>query len=187
MTRTTKVCAAAFLAAATATIGLTVATASDRRREREEGEEHERRERRGEREEGEGRGRADPAGFPADPGAPALYRKECGACHLPFPPPMLPAEAHRLTLAGLDRHFGQNAELDAPVRDRLERYLVATAGAGGSASLRITEQPRFRREHREVRAEVWSRPSVRSPANCAACHAGAPDWDFDEDRVKIPR
>ena len=184
MTRATKICAAAFLAVVTATVGLTAATASDRHGEGEE--EHERGEERGGRE-GRERGRAAARASAADPGAAALYRKECGACHLAFPPSMLSAESHRRTMAGLDRHFGQNAELDAPVRDRLERWLVENAGDGGGAGLRITEQARFQREHREVRREVWSRASVRSPANCAACHGGAQDWDFDEDRVKIPR
>ena len=184
MTRATKICAAAFLAVVTATVGLTAATASDRHGEGEE--EHERGEERGGRE-GRERGRAAARTSAADPGAAALYRKECGACHLAFPPSMLSAESHRRTMAGLDRHFGQNAELDAPVRDRLERWLVENAGDGGGAGLRITEQARFQREHREVRREVWSRASVRSPANCAACHGGAQDWDFDEDRVKIPR
>ena len=182
MTRATKICAAAFLAVVTATVGLTAATASDRHGEGEE--EHERGEERGGRE-GRERGRAAARASAADPGAAALYRKECGACHLAFPPSMLSAESHRRTMAGLGRHFGQNAELDAPVRDRLERWLVENAGDGGG--LRITEQARFQREHREVRREVWSRASVRSPANCAACHGGAQDWDFDEDRVKIPR
>jgi len=184
MTRATKICAAAFLAVVTATVGLTAATASDRHGEGEE--EHERGEERGGRE-GRERGRAAARASAADPGAAALYRKECGACHLAFPPSMLSAGSHRRTMAGLDRHFGQNAELDAPVRDRLERWLVENAGDGGGAGLRITEQARFQREHREVRREVWSRASVRSPANCAACHGGAQDWDFDEDRVKIPR
>ena len=186
MTRATKICAAAFLAVVTATVGLTAATASDRHGEGEE--EHERGEERGGREGRErGRAAARASASAADPGAAALYRKECGACHLAFPPSMLSAESHRRTRAGLDRHFGQNAELDAPVRDRLERWLVENAGDGGGAGLRITEQARFQREHREVRREVWSRASVRSPANCAACHGGAQDWDFDEDRVKIPR
>jgi len=184
MTRATKICAAAFLAVVTATVGLTAATASDRHGEGEE--EHERGEERGGRE-GRERGRAAARASAADPGAAALYRKECGACHLAFPPSMLSAESHRRTMAGLDRHFGQNAELDAPVRDRLERWLVENAGDGGGAGLRITEQARFQREHREVRREVWARLSVGSPANCAACHGGAQDWDFDEDRVKIPR
>jgi mono/diheme cytochrome c family protein len=34
--------------------------------------------------------------------------------------------------------------------------------------------------------DAEARASVRSLTNCAACHAGAADWAFDDDRVKIP-
>jgi hypothetical protein len=99
-------------------------------------------------------------------------------------------------MAGLEHHFGQNAELDPVMRDRIERYLVDNAaGAGsrpsdqgraGGAPLRITELAWFRKEHREIDPKVTARAPVRSFSNCAACHAGAASWDFDDDRVKIP-
>lgn len=150
--------------------------------------------------EGRERGARAPAAL-ADPAGRALYRKECGACHLDFPPGLLSAGSHRRVLAGLERHFGQNAELDAATRDRLERYLVANAAEAGThrksgkllasldaaaAPLRITEIPYFQRKHRKIGADVVARPAVRSLANCAACHRGAEGWDFDDDRVKIP-
>jgi mono/diheme cytochrome c family protein len=47
--------------------------------------------------------------------------------------------------------------------------------------------PYFQRKHRKIGPDVVARPAVRSLANCAACHGGAQDWDFDDDRVKIPR
>jgi cytochrome c553 len=124
-----------------------------------------------------------------DPAATALYRKECGSCHLAFPPRMLAAEGWRRILGGLERHFGQNAELDAPTRNLLAAHLVAGAGEpgdAGSASNRITETPWFRDEH-EKAARAVSLPSVRTLANCAACHPGAEAGDFDEHRAKIPR
>lgn len=133
-----------------------------------------------------GRGR-DPAGWGSvDP----AYAKECGACHLAYPPALLPAASWRTMMAGLERHFGQNAELDDALRARLEAWLVQQAGpdrGGGAAPQRITGLGWFRREHREVGAAVVARPAVRSLANCAACHQGAARWDFDEDRVRIPR
>jgi hypothetical protein len=94
-------------------------------------------------------------------------------------------------MTGLDRHFGQNAELEPEVRATVERWLVASAGAdaggaGTSPPLRITTLPWFRHEHDEVPARAVARPSIRSMANCAACHPGAESWDFDEDRAKIP-
>jgi mono/diheme cytochrome c family protein len=154
----------------------------------EDGDDHERHGRghHGERARGATGAAADPEGL-------ALYRKECGACHLAFPPHFLPAESHRSIMAGLERHFDQNAELDAAVRGRIERYLVDNAAGAGSdrarsgrAPARITELVWFRKKHREIDAKVTARPSVRSFSNCAACHAGAASWDFDDDRVMIP-
>jgi hypothetical protein len=185
-----KTTIAVAIAVATAAGGVAIAS--------EHGEHEGRRDRAGDRK-GEGRGR-DAAAAPADAEGRALYRKECGACHLDFPPGFLAAESHRRIMAGLERHFGQNAELDPAVKDRVERYLVENAaGAGdarksqkvlgsldGAAPLRITEVPWFERKHRRIDASVAARRSVRSRANCAACHAGAADWDFDDDRAKIP-
>lgn len=174
--------------AALAAAGATAAVASDHG-------EHRRDVRRDERER-----HRRPALAPADAEGLALYRKECGSCHLAFPPGLLPAESHRRTLAGLERHFGQNAEIDADVRARLEPWLVANAAESGGqresrkvlgslqgdAPERITEVPWFRRKHRGIGAQVTSRPAVRSLANCGACHPGAKDWDFDDDGAKIP-
>ncbi len=135
---------------------------------------------------------------PADAETLALYRKECGACHLAFPPGLLPAASHRRILAGLDRHFGQNAELDNATRGRLERFLVANAADAGRAGareapasadgapLRITEAGRFQREHRRVARAAAATPAVGSLSRCAACHPGAERWDFDEHGVRIP-
>jgi hypothetical protein len=93
-------------------------------------------------------------------------------------------------MAGLDLHFGQNAELEPELRDALERWLVANAGRErpeyAEPPLRITELRWFRHEHDEVPPGAVARPTVRSMANCAACHRGAESWDFDEDRAKIP-
>jgi hypothetical protein len=86
------------------------------------------------------------------------------------------------------------------VRTRLEAWLVEnSADAGdrpsrrtaatdpsGEAPLRITDGAWFRKEHRKVGADVVARPSIRTIANCGACHPGASGWDFDDDRVKIP-
>jgi hypothetical protein len=137
-------------------------------------------------ERGDGPGRRRPP--TADPAGAALYRKECGACHLAFPPRMLSAEGWTRILAGLDRHFGQNAELDLPTRELLASHLVAGAGRpdrGGGDPTRITDAPWFRDEHAEARRAA-TRPSIRTLANCAACHPGAEAGDFDEHRTKVP-
>lgn len=121
----------------------------------------------------------------------ALYKTECGACHLAYQPGLLPASSWRRIMATLDRHFGENAELPADKRNSLQEYLVANAAAGGSsigeAPLRISETPHFRREHRELSDRlVKGNPKVRSFANCQACHGGADNGDFSEHRINIP-
>ena len=40
------------------------------------------------------------------------YRQECSACHLAYPPGMLPAASWQRLLSGLPRHFGTDASLD---------------------------------------------------------------------------
>ena len=41
------------------------------------------------------------------------YQQECAACHIAYPPRMLPAESWRRVLNGLPNHFGTDASLDA--------------------------------------------------------------------------
>jgi len=55
--------------------------------------------------------------------------------------------------------------------------------------LRITETAWLQRKHdsHEIGSEIWKRASVKSPANCAACHPGAGKGDFEKDRIRIPR
>lgn len=131
----------------------------------------------------------------------ALYREECGSCHLAHPPGLLPAASWRSMMAGLDRHFGQHAELDPQSAAALTAWLTANAAeagthplsrkvlrsSGGTAPRRISEVPFIAHEHRELAPSVWSRPSVGSVANCAACHRGAEQGDFDDDRISIPK
>lgn len=115
------------------------------------------------------------------------YQTECGSCHLAYPPRLLPAASWRRLLGGLEDHFGQNAEVDAQTRATLQGFLDANAGRDrGEAPLRITELRSWRREHRELSAEVWRRKAVGTPANCQACHRTADQGTFDEHRVRIP-
>lgn len=190
-----------LLPAAALTVLLLAGPGFAHERERGERGEHpsRRREHGGREREGRGRGAAGAPLLTTPAGA--LYAKECGSCHLAYPPGMLPAASWRRTLAGLERHFGQNAELDAETSAQLETWLAGNAAGtggdresrkvlsspGGDAPLRISELPSFQRKHRELDPGVIARPAIRSWANCGACHGGAGEWDFDEDRVRIPR
>ena len=122
----------------------------------------------------------------------AAYVQECGACHTPYPPALLPNESWQRLMNNLPRHFGTDASLDAPTQKALSTWLAATAGGGKRARVappqdRITRGDWFIREHREVPQAAWSRPAIKSAANCGACHQGAAQGNYDEDSVHIPR
>lgn len=130
--------------------------------------------------------------FGAGTALPPKYRQECAACHLAFPPGMLPADAWRRLLGTLSRHYGVDASLDAATVNELTAWLSAHAASDRRARVappedRFTRSTWFVRQHDEVAADVWKRPAVKSAANCAACHTGAEQGDFDEHTVHIPR
>ena len=123
---------------------------------------------------------------------PGQYVQECGSCHLPYAPRLLPAESWRQLTGGLARHFGVDASLDGATTESIASWLVAEArvprrSEWPPAENRITRAAWFVRKHREVDAATWHHPAVRSAGNCAACHAGAEQGDFNEHDVRIPR
>jgi len=128
---------------------------------------------------------------PAVPLLPA-YKQECAACHVAFPPGMLPSDSWRRLLINLPRHYGTDASLDATTVNELATWLSANAGTykrvrGTPPEDRITKSAWFIRKHDEVPAAVWQRPAVKSAANCIACHTQAAQGDFNEHSVSIPR
>ena len=64
---------------------------------------------------------------------------------------------------------------------------VMQSMGASAAPLRITETRWFVRKHDEVSQATWSRKSIGSAANCAACHRQAEQGVFDEDTVRIPK
>jgi hypothetical protein len=121
------------------------------------------------------------------------YRTECGACHVAYPPRLLPPTSWQALMRGLDNHFGVDASLDASTASSITTFLEQTAASNRrdarprpAVPLRITETAWFQHEHDEIPSTVWQRKSVGSRANCAACHAGAEQGRFNERDVRIP-
>ena len=122
---------------------------------------------------------------------PPKYQQECGACHLAYPPDLLPAPSWQRIMNNLNRHFGTDASLDAALAKELAVWLNANAGGKRARQAppedRITRAPWFVREHGEVAPATWKLPAVKSAANCAACHTKAEQGDFRESNIRIPR
>jgi hypothetical protein len=134
------------------------------------------------------------------PIANETVKTECGACHMPYQPQMLPQRSWRAIIDGLAKHFGEDASLPPAKVAEVLTYLVANAGDASGANnrflrdlpatatpLRITETPRWLREHRNIQPEIWKRASIGSKGNCRACHQGAATGDYNEHRVSIPK
>lgn len=122
---------------------------------------------------------------------PPAYAQECGACHTAYPPALLPARSWQRLMGGLDRHYGTDAALDPATLKQLDQWLAQNAGTGKRAveeppQDRITRAAWFERKHRKVEPDVWALPSVKSAAQCAACHRGADQGRFDDDALLEP-
>ncbi len=129
------------------------------------------------------------------------WQQECASCHLAYAPSFLPKASWQRIMGGLDQHFGENASLDPATQADILKFLEANAADSGrsrmgervqrmgtqEAPLRITETRWFVRKHDEVPRAAWSRKSVGSAANCAACHRQAEQGVFDDDTVRIPK
>ena len=111
-----------------------------------------------------------------------LMEQECGACHLAYPPQLLPARSWRALMDRLPEHFGENAGLDPGMAKEIGAYLAAKAAdAGGrdsrvlwdlgpgEAPLRITETPFWLHAHNLIPAADFR--LAKSKTNCLACHA----------------
>ena len=132
----------------------------------------------------------------------ALYKTECGDCHMAYPPSMLPAPSWQGMMRSLEDHFGDNSELDIATADQITAFLARNAAGEGRGEygerswratrdrnppLRITQTDYFRGQHHEIPAKmVAGNPDVVSFSRCEICHRGADQGDFDEHGVRIP-
>ncbi len=120
-----------------------------------------------------------------------IYQQECAACHMAYPPGLLPARSWARLMGGLEKHYGSDASLDTATVQKISRWLQTEAGtykrvAEEPPEDRITRSAWFVSKHRKLDPEIWKHVAIKSAANCVACHTGADKGDFDDDGVKLP-
>lgn len=130
----------------------------------------------------------------------AVHRETCGACHMAYPPALLPAASWEKIVAALPSHNGENVELANATRKALLEFLKANAAdtsprglsrrilksLAGATPTRITQVPAIQAQHRGLGDDVFNRKEIGSRANCRACHPGAESARFSDDDVRIP-
>ncbi|VAW70305.1 diheme cytochrome c [hydrothermal vent metagenome] len=136
------------------------------------------------------------------PSTNPLYTEECGSCHMAYPPGLLPARSWDKIIAGLEDHFGDNAELDAETAQSISQHLQNNSADQSSyrrshkfnrsinaddTPMRISDVRYFKHEHNEIPNRMVSgNPQVKSFSQCDACHAKAEQGEFNEHNVRIP-
>jgi len=130
-----------------------------------------------------------------------VMAKECGACHMVYPPMILPARSWRVIMGSLHDHFGESADLDAATQARLTDYLVANAAdrssnrssiaimqslPPGETPPRITKVPLVASLHATVLDPQWGgNPRPKSLSECNVCHYLAESGNFFERRFGV--
>lgn len=115
--------------------------------------------------------------------ADADARKECGACHMPYPPALMPARSWEKIIGALPNHFGEDASLPEPTRLKILAYMTGNAGDAPKGNAwfmtrvkkadtpaRITEMPFWRAIHGGFSPASFKRRGVKKPGNCLGCH-----------------
>lgn len=123
---------------------------------------------------------------------PEKVQAECASCHMLYAPGFLPKESWLRIMGGLDKHYGTDASLDPQSIQEITQWLVQYAGtykrvSGSPPNDRVTEAAWFIKKHRKIPEATWKRASIKSKANCMACHTTADKGQYDDDFVKVPQ
>jgi mono/diheme cytochrome c family protein len=122
----------------------------------------------------------------------AKYQAECAACHIAYPPGMLPAPSWKRLMGSLDQHYGTDASLDEASVREISQWLQVNAGTYKRVREeppqdRITKSSWFIRKHDEVDPAIWKQAAVKSASNCIACHTRADKGSFSEREIAFPK
>ncbi|MDT8448274.1 MAG: cytochrome C [bacterium] len=129
-----------------------------------------------------------------------LYLDECGTCHLAYQPELLPKASWDKIMTTLGDHFGEELMLEKAAVARLNNYIMKNAAdeskaarsikvmasLGGAAPMSIMEVPYIKDFHQNITEETIKNKSVRSLANCEACHISAHGGMYIREHIHVP-
>lgn len=131
-----------------------------------------------------------------------LYIKECGSCHFPYQPGLLPSNAWNKMMVNLDKHFGTDATLAEEDLQTLSKYLndnsaeknmqykrsnrIVSSLRDGIIPDSISTTPYMIQKHREIRKDLITQKDVKGLFNCMACHRTADKGMYGERDINIP-
>ena len=136
--------------------------------------------------------------FPA-PVSGTLYEEECGECHHPFHPSLLPGTSWSRIMGGLGDHFGDDATLDADTVVVINSFLDVNSAEHGYTKaanlfrmvssndpLRITAIPVWIEIHDGISDIEFDHEDVGGKTNCEGCHRDALRGQFADKNIQLP-
>lgn len=140
-----------------------------------------------------------------------VYYSECGSCHAPYPPFMLPDTSWERIRGGLSNHFGEEISptmkkgenrislndqtvafnflnkhsADKSTREMSVKVMKSLDGARGRKS--ITKIKYWKDAHANIPIEVFKSEKIKRKANCFACHKNFEKGMMEDIDIKIPR
>ena len=131
-----------------------------------------------------------------------LYIKECGSCHFPYQPGLLPANAWNKMMVNLENHFNSDASLNEADVQTLTKYLndnsaeknmqykrsnrIVSSLAKNKIPDSISTTPYMIKKHKDIRKDLITQPDVKGLFNCMACHTTADKGIYSERAIRIP-
>jgi Zn-finger protein len=131
-----------------------------------------------------------------------LYVNECGSCHMAYQAQFLPKRSWNKMMDELNNHFDTDATLALEDEQLIRKYLNQNASDNSYLSgeikkfarsvslyaipLKISELPKFKKEHDEINPKWVKQKEVKSFANCNACHLDAKKGLYKERNILIP-
>jgi cytochrome b len=130
------------------------------------------------------------------------WNEECGDCHIPFHPSLLPQRSWITLFKNQEDHFGDDLMLDEPVAQELlafsmknssERHMteaawfIDTTTSLNKTFIRITETDYWQEQHAQIDNKMWKSEQVASKSQCEACHFDAKQGSFEDGAMRLPK
>ncbi len=113
----------------------------------------------------------------------SAYKNECASCHIGYAPYLLPQKSWEKMMENLENHFGDDASFDGTqevlgflVRHSSQNYnnkFRVNLARENSDEMAISNRAFFKTAHKNVPQSLFKSESIKSKANCNACHKDA--------------
>lgn len=129
------------------------------------------------------------------------FAKECGSCHITYPPYLLPKESWQKMMANLEDHFGDDASTDEDTTAYILAFLednsaqnsthqaafnILKSLKGNKSTIAITKTPFWEKKHDDIDKSVFANAKIKSKANCKACHTDIENGLIENDLINMP-